>query len=536
MKVQFLGAAQTVTGSCFYFSDYNNTKFLVDCGMYQGDTELKRRNFLPFSFSPSDIDFVILTHSHIDHSGLLPKLVRDGFKGRIYATEATKELSNVMLQDSAHIQEMEAELKNKKRRRSGNKALKPLYTQKDALNAYQHFTAYDYGETFMPAPGIKVRFHDAGHILGSSFLEVDFESLELKKWVFSGDLGKRNQPIIRDPEKIREADVLFMESTYGNRNHKSMDETIKEFDACIEEFSMNKGRIIFPAFTVGRTQTIVYHLFRLFRQGKLPDYPVYIDSPMAVKITEIYKRFKNLYDDETQRIEYDSEDVFSLPNLKLIESVAESKEINKTDDPCIIISASGMCDAGRIKHHLKNNLYRDNTQVVITGFQSQGTLGRALVDGMKTVEILGDDIIVNAKIVTLNGFSAHADQNEMMEWLTNFTNRKLKLFLVHGEFAAASVMKNLLDSKFQWETYMPEWEDTAILEGSKFDIYAKKPSIEIKHEIEDELVSWNSLVSQVNNIVREKMSSSNEIDKAWIWHFMEKTNRSLRRVLRKHGG
>jgi metallo-beta-lactamase family protein len=538
MKISFLGACGTVTGSCYMFNDYNNLNFLVDCGMFQGDKELRLRNFGPFPFDPAGIDFVLLTHSHIDHCGLLPKLVRDGFTGKIYSTEATKELAEIMLLDSAHIQQIDMEIINKKRKRAGNSILKPLYDENDVKRCLDCFVAEAYdGEWVTPegADGLQIKFHDAGHILGSAFIEVNFRDLELKRWLFSGDLGKRNQPVIRDPEIIEEADVLFVESTYGNRIHKSLEDTISEFETCIKAMDNTKGKVIMPAFAVGRTQTLIYHLFRLYKLGKLPQVPVYLDSPMAIRVSNLYSKFTDLHDEEAKRIDFDKEDIFSFPNLKFTTSVEESKAINDNENPCIIISASGMCDAGRIRHHLKNNLYKPSTQVVITGFQAIGTLGRALVDGVKSVELFGYDVAVNAKISTLNGFSAHADQVEIMDWLGHFTNKDLKVFVVHGEPDSAITLTDLIKQKHEtWTVYKPDWQETATVEGTGIILEQHTEEGDLKQRIDKGLSDWHTIINQIDGIVQSKSSSKEILDKAWADHFLAKLNRVARRVVRKY--
>ena len=400
MRVQFLGAAQTVTGSCFVIEACGR-RFCVDCGMHQGNKAIEARNRDASVYDPANIDFVLLTHAHIDHSGLLPMLVKEGFKGDIYCTPATGELISLMLEDSAHIQEMEALFELKKYTRRGLKnPPQALYTTEDAQKTAQLVQTVSLGEELRPAPGIRVKFYEAGHILGSSSLrlEVD-EDDKTTSIIFSGDIGRPQALIVRDPETPPQADYVFMESTYGDRNHKSAENSLEELTKAIE-YSYSRGeKVIIPAFAVEGTQEMLYCLHELNRQGKLPsDMAIFVDSPLAIRATEVFRHHRELLDEDAQALLSRGEDPFELPNLHYTLSREESEAINAYDKPAIIISASGMCNAGRIKHHLKHNIWRPGASIVFVGYQAVGTPGRSLVDGAKKLTLFGEDMEVKAKL------------------------------------------------------------------------------------------------------------------------------------------
>ena len=460
MKITFLGAAQEVTGSCFLL-ETANTRFLVDCGMVQGGREASERNHRPFAFDPKSIDFVLLTHAHIDHSGLLPKLAREGFNGPILCTKATAELLGVMLPDSAHIQESDADRAKRYSSRSAqrkNPANTPLYTLKDAQDCLGQLEAVDYDEELSPHVEVQCRFRDAGHILGSAIIEVWIgDQGERTKVVFSGDLGQPGRPILRDPVSIEEADILVIESTYGDRLHKDLSATENELVGIVERTLREQGgNVIVPAFAVGRTQEIIYHLHRLTQAGRMHDLKVFVDSPMASEVTRITRRHLELFDEAAQHLAGWHSVGKDLPYLHFTESVEESRALNQIRSGAIIISASGMCTAGRIKHHLRHNLPRRECSVLITGFQAQGTLGRKLVDGAKSVRIFGDDIPVRAAIHTVGGLSAHADQAALLDWTAGFQRPPRQTFVVHGESLSASALAERLRARQGWQVSVPE--------------------------------------------------------------------------------
>lgn len=451
MKVTFHGAAREVTGSCYLF-ETATARFLVECGMYQGGREASGRNKQPFAFDPRTLDFVLLTHAHIDHSGLLPKLTRAGFAGPIYATDATVDLLAVMLSDSAHIQEVEAERANRRRKSAG---VSPAYTMQDAMDCLQQLQAVPYDEEVSPHPELRCRFRDAGHILGSAILEIWVrEGQTTTKLVLSGDLGQPGRAILRDPTVIEEADVLFIESTYGDRAHKDHAATMDELVQVLEH-TLARGNVIVPAFAVGRTQEVLYHLHRLTCEGRLHKLNIYVDSPMATAATRITMQHLALFDEAGQHLARWHAAGRNLPSLRFTASVEESMALNRIRAGAIVISASGMCNAGRIKHHLRHNLGRRECSVLITGFQAQGTLGRKLVDGAKRVSIFGEEIAVRAGIHTLGGFSAHADLPALLAWAGGFERPPRQTFVVHGEESAALGFADRLRKDRGWAVTVP---------------------------------------------------------------------------------
>jgi len=459
MKIEFVGAAKTVTGSSYIVKNDNFT-IMIDCGMFQGRRELKERNYLHLIYAPQEIDALLVTHAHIDHSGLIPKLAKEGFNKPIFATSATADLLRIMLPDSAHIQEMDAEFFTKRNKKLGREAVEPLYVQADAEEACKYLNAKDYGEIFDVVPGVKARFRDAGHILGSAMIELWVEENgTTKKIVFSGDLGPRDQAIIKNAEHIEDADFLLVESTYGDRIHKSKGDTYAEFKNVINEAHNKKGNIVIPSFAVERTQEIIHTLSDLLKNGEIPLVPVYIDSPLAISATEIFRKHVECYDDDMKARILRGEDPLNFPSLTYTKTTAESKELNKKAKGAIIISASGMCTAGRIKYHLQNNLYKKEASVVFVGYQAEGTLGRSLVEGAKRVKLYGEEVSVNAKIYTLGGFSGHADKDGLLEWVSKFKNKNMKVFVVHGEEKSSSNLASLISENFGFKTTVPSWGD-----------------------------------------------------------------------------
>lgn len=455
--ITFIGAAREVTGSC-YLIETASIRFLVDCGMFQGGREAPARNRRPFPFAAQDIDFVLLTHAHIDHCGLLPKLKVAGFRGPIYTTRATADLLTVMLPDSGHIQESEAKRAAKRRSKSRNASVTPLYTIQDAVNCLELVQPVDYDERIKVHADVSCRFRDAGHILGSAIIEIWIDEGDTsKKLVFSGDLGQPGRPILRDPTLIEEADLLVIESTYGNRAHKNLPTTLDELVRVVENtLHKQQGNVIVPAFAVGRTQEVIYHLHQLSRQERLRDLNIFVDSPMATAATRITQQHLELFDDQAKELAGWHAAGDGQPNLRFVASTQESMALNQIRAGALIISASGMCDAGRIRHHLRHNLGRRECSVIITGFQAQGTLGRRLVDGAKQVNIFGERIPVRAAIHTLGGFSAHADQAALLAWAGAFKRPPRQTFVVHGEASAALAFGDRLQSEYGWSVTVPE--------------------------------------------------------------------------------
>lgn len=448
MKIQFIGAARTVTGSQHLLT-INNKKILLDCGLFQGrrkDTYEKNKNF---SFDPKEIDALILSHAHIDHSGNIPHLVKDGFRGPIYSTSATKDLCEIMLKDSAYLQQRDIEWLNKK-----NKKHIPdesLYSIEDVDAAIQYFVPVNYNTATEIFPGVTAYFQDAGHILGSAgiFLEIEEENGKKINFGFSGDIGRYDTPIIKDPDYFRDLDLLIMESTYGNRLHTKKDEVEEEVAKVVRQVFDRKGKIIIPAFAVGRTQLLVYVFHKLFDQKRIPEIPIYVDSPLAVNATKVFKDHPECFDRETRRIFLESgNDPFGFGRLKYISTVDQSKELNDINDPIIIISASGMAEGGRILHHLANNIGNPKNLVLFVGYAAEQTLARKIMDGIKQVNILGEEYSVNCQIKIMDYFSGHADQNELLDYLSLNPQKRLKnIFLVHGEEDQALPLKEKILQK-----------------------------------------------------------------------------------------
>ncbi len=449
MRITFLGAAREVTGSC-YWMRAGNRSFLVDCGMFQGGAGAYRRNRARLAFDATRIEFVLLTHAHIDHSGLLPRLLELGFRGPVYATPATCDLLSVMLPDAAYVQERESE---------------PLYTVPQAQASLRLLRPLEYDRTFEPGDGLRCRFRDAGHILGSAIIEL-WSTCEgvARKVVFSGDIGEAGRPIVKDPATIEEADTLLVESTYGNRRHKSFAQTEEELTQIVNAtLERGRGNVIIPAFAVGRTQELLHVLAGLVRRGRIRDrLAVYVDSPLATKATQVTLRHESIVDQETQElIAWGRSRRQAGLSVRFTESLEESKRLNDVRHGALIISASGMCDAGRIKYHLLHNLPSADSVIVFTGFQAAGTLGRRLVDGARTVRIFGEDVPVRARIATLGGLSAHADQTGLLAWLRGFKRPPSQTYVVHGEATAAQAFAEHVRKELGWQVAVPGPGETA---------------------------------------------------------------------------
>ena len=467
MKITFLGATKTVTGSNFLV-EAAGKKFLVDCGMYQGQAQDEWENSAPFAFDPAEIDFMLLTHAHIDHSGRIPKLYKEGFRSKIYATKATCDLCSIMLPDSGHIQEMEIEWKNRKRMRKGLPAEPPLYTAQEAIACQEVFEPVKYDEIIEIDKNIHVRFNDAGHMLGSSIIEVWVdEAGKTTKTVFSGDIGNNDIPLLSSPTMIDDADYLVMESTYGGRLHMRNDDKAELFLNIVSETLDKGGTVVIPSFAVGRTQEILYELNNLKEIEKNEEFkrkyetlmksPVYVDSPLAISATEIFKENMDLFDEETKEIIRNGDNPLEFPGLQFTRTPEESKELHEKKESSIIISASGMCEVGRIKHHLKQNLWNPNSTILFVGYQAPGTLGRKLVDGEKTVKIFGEEIAVNARIEYIEGYSGHADQEWLLNFVYSFIRKPKTIFLVHGEPEGQIILKQKIQGTTEIPVIIPEY-------------------------------------------------------------------------------
>lgn len=455
----FLGAIQQVTGSCYLLESREGSRVLLECGMRQGRREEEEANEQPFPFDPASIHAVVLSHAHLDHSGLLPRLVASGFRGPIFATQATSELIELMLLDSAHIQEHDAEWENKWRARLGKPEVKPLYNTVDTERALKRRQPLPYGQAHEVAPGISLTFHNAGHILGSAIVELEIHDHHLtRRLVFSGDLGNTCSPLMQDPTFLDRADVVLMESTYGDRDHRCSEETIDELAGILQQAHRDGGNVLIPSFAVGRTQDLLYYLGRFYHEGRLPQQAVFLDSPMAIRANQIYSRFHDQFDEHDRALiqQHGDGDLRKwLPPLRITASPEDSMAINRIKSGAIIIAGSGMCTGGRIVHHFKHNLWRSECHLVFPGFQAAGTLGRNIVDGAPTVRVLHQRIAVKAKIHTLGGFSAHAGQSQLIDWVSHFDHHP-ELYLVHGELEKMKVLQSELKRRLNWDANIPE--------------------------------------------------------------------------------
>ncbi|MBQ9634911.1 MAG: MBL fold metallo-hydrolase, partial [Acidaminococcaceae bacterium] len=474
----------------------------VDCGMEQGQDIFVNQE-LPVA--PGELDFVLLTHAHVDHSGLIPRLVKEGFKGRIHCTKSTQQLCTILLPDSAHIQESDAELANRKGLRAGKSQVVPLFTIDDAYISLQYFYVHDFEENFEVVPGITARLHVAGHILGSAVVRLEVEENGKKTTlIFSGDVGQPKQPIIEDPSILEGADFVTTESTYGDRKHKAYDKEA-ELAKIINDTLERGGNVIIPAFAVGRTQVLLYYFQKLTQEGKIPDVPIYVDSPMATKATGITLASKEEYDAETRAlIEFQGDRLFAMKNVHFTATPEESRMINSIDGPKIILSASGMADAGRILHHLKHNLWRPECTVVFAGYQADGTMGRNLIDGAKKVKIMGETIHVAAEIVNMTGFSAHADRDQLLDWYKKMPKKPKIFFVTHGEFSAASVLGKELQMQLRTAVYIPKYGDSVVIEGADYRIEAA-PEVETMPEVAE-------LQDSISSIEKNYMEYRNKIE------------------------
>ncbi len=466
IKLQFLGAAQNVTGSR-HLLEVNGTRILVDCGLYQ-ERQFKERNWEPFSVPPASIDAVLLTHAHLDHCGLLPRLVKEGFKGKIYCTAATAEIARIILLDSAKLQQEDAEFKRKRHEREGRKGPYPevpLYTTADAEACFPLFNLVRYKQPVEIGSGVEAIFCDAGHVLGSSVIKVKIsQNGQQRSILFSGDVGRPNRPILRDPALVKEADYILIESTYGDHIHQDPEDTKKMIAEVINSTKKAGGNIIVPSFALERSQEVLYYINELLLDDLIPHIMVFLDSPMAAGITKVFQRHRELYDEEMVELVEQNESPFNFPGLKIVGTTQESKAINHIKGTIMVIAGSGMCTGGRIKHHLVNNITRPESTIMFVGYQAVGTLGRRILDGEKEVRILGQQYPVKAKVVRINGFSAHADKEELLQWLSRLKKPPKKLFVVHGEAENAHQFAEYITQKAGWSVVVPAYKEEAILD------------------------------------------------------------------------
>lgn len=466
IKLSFLGAAQNVTGSQ-YLVEANNARFLVDCGLYQ-ERELRRRNWEPFLIPPDSIDAVLLTHAHLDHCGLLPKLVREGFDGHVYCTAATSEIAKIILMDSANIQQEDAEFKKKRHQREGRRGPYPeipLYTTDDAKDCFPLLSPIHYGEPVQIGDGVAATFHDAGHVLGSSMITVTVtQDGEKRTLLFSGDVGRWNKPILQDPTLFDEADYALVESTYGDRLHESQETISGELAKVINSTVEAAGNILIPSFALERSQEVLYYLNELLIKDRIPHLMVFVDSPMAVSVTEVFNHHPELFDKEMMALIRQGKSPFDFPGLTMVRTVDQSKAINYITGSAMIIAGSGMCTGGRIKYHLVRNISRPESTILFVGYQAMGTLGREIISGGKEVRILGEKHPVRARVAQIHGFSAHADRDELFRWLSTLQRPPRHLFVIHGESETAWQFADFLREKTGWEISVPGYRDEIILD------------------------------------------------------------------------
>ncbi|MBE6066455.1 MAG: MBL fold metallo-hydrolase [Clostridium lundense] len=496
MKIQFYGAARTVTGSC-HILRIKDKLILLDLGLYQGNGSIEKENEY-FPFNADEVDYVILSHAHIDHSGRIPLLYKRGFKGQVICTDATKDLCSVMLPDSGYIQEAEAEWKNRKRIRQGLKVIDPIYTSKDAVESLALFKGYPYDSIIKLFDGLEIIFRDAGHLLGSAMVEViakeDNKEIRL---VYSGDIGNKGLPILKDPSKIKYADYVIMETTYGDRFHTKMEEDMKSLASIIKDTVKRGGNVIIPSFAVGRTQEVLYMLNKYVENNELKNCTVYVDSPLATEATSIFKRHEKYYDEEAKKYLERGDNPLEFKGLVFTKSQQESSELNKIQSGAVIISASGMCEAGRIKHHLKHNLWRKECSIVFVGYQAEGTLGRTIVDGAKKVRVFGEEIAVNAKIYNLHGLSGHADRNGLYEWITGFIKKPKKVFLVHGDAESMFSFKELIENENIDSEIIAQNQVIEIGEGDEIKLSKKDKLLEIIKNMDVDHMSKDEIIKIV---------------------------------------
>ena len=521
MKITFLGATKMVTGSNFLV-EAAGKRFLVDCGMYQGNAELEMDNYNDFDYNPAEIDFMLLTHAHIDHSGRIPKLYNEGFRGPIYAHKATCDLCAIMLPDSGHIQEMESEWKNKKRLRKGQPVLSPLYTAEDAVKCQELFVPVQYDNIMQIDDNIFVRYNDAGHMLGSSSIEVwAKEDGKETKAVFSGDIGNNDIPLLSSPTMIESADYLVMESTYGSRLHVRNNQKAELFLNIVSETIDNGGTVVIPSFAVGRTQEILYELNKIKENTKDEEFmrkyktlmkvPVYVDSPLAISATEVFKQNTDLFDDDIKAEMEKGDNPLDFPGLKFTQTADESKALNESPEPAIIISASGMCDVGRIKHHLKHNIWNPKSTILFVGYQAPGTLGYSIVNGAKKVTIFGEEFAVNARIEYIEGYSGHADQEWLMNFVYSFIAKPKHIFLVHGEEESQEVLRDKILDETGIGVSIPEYGETYEL-SKELKIVNKikiKKSRSIRQEVIGRLSKLQDEMKDMEDSVKLDLNDEN---------------------------
>ncbi|MFZ2330320.1 MAG: MBL fold metallo-hydrolase [Atribacterota bacterium] len=542
MKISFLGANRLVSGSC-YLIQTKYKKFLIDCGLFRGEDSITRLNYLPFSFRPEEIDFVILTHAHIDHCGRIPQLFKEGFHGQIYCTKSTMELCSIMLPDSGQIQEEDAQEENQRRLRTGEPFVEPLYDIEDALDCLILFRAVPYQYKINIDENISFRFQDAGHVLGSASIELWInEDGKTSKWVFSGDIGRKNKPFLKNPQRIREADYIVIESTYGGRVNRPYRQEVKKFFSIIDKTLKRGGDVIIPAFALQRTQDIIYELSQYYnlqlkqlvhKDKKLKKLRFYLDSPLAIAVTKIYRNNPQDFAQKDLRVMENRNQLLDFQSLRMTSTANASKQINRSRRSKIIISASGMCDGGRIQYHLKEHLWKKESSVIFVGYQAEGTLGRKIVSGEKCLDILDEMVDVKAEIHHLDGFSSHADRDELIWWLKGLKNKPKKVFIVHGEKEESESFALHLDEQLGFDAYIPVMGETFLIKDKQITSQGKIKDSNKELQLDEILTDLNKIKHKFHLLLTEMELFGLENEQESLWYKIKEKVEELQKDIRR---
>lgn len=542
MKISFLGANRLVSGSC-YLIQTKYKKFLIDCGLFRGEESITRLNYLPFSFRPEEIDFIILTHAHIDHCGRIPQLFKEGFNGQVYCTKSTMELCSIMLPDSGQIQEGDALEENQRRLRTGEAFIEPLYDIEDALDSLMLFRAVPYQYKISIDENISFRFQDAGHVLGSASIELWVkEDGKTTKWVFSGDIGRKNKPFLKNPQRIKEADYVVIESTYGGRKNRPYRQEVKKFFSIIDKTIKRGGDVVIPAFALQRTQDIIYELSHYYnvqlkqltnKDKKLKKLKFYLDSPLAIAVTKIYRNNPQDFAQKDLRIMENKNQLLDFQSLKMTTTANASKQINRSKRSKIIISAGGMCDGGRIQYHLKEHLWKKESSIIFVGYQAEGTLGRKIVSGEKSLDILDEMVDVRAEIHHLDGFSSHADQDELIWWMKGFKNKPQKVFLVHGEKEESESLAEQLKEQLGLETHIPVIGETFLIKDKKIITQGMIKDSNKELQLNEILTDLNKIRHKFYLLLNELELSGMDNEQENLWYKIKQKVEELQKDIRK---
>lgn len=542
MKVSFLGASRLVSGSC-YLVQTKYKKFLIDCGLFRGEESINRLNYLPFPFRPEEIDFIILSHAHIDHCGRIPQLYREGFNGQIYCTKSTMELCSIMLPDSGQIQERDAEEENQRRLRTGESFVGPLYGVEDALDCLMLFRGVPYQYKVSIDENISFRFQDAGHVLGSASIELWInEDGKTSKWVFSGDIGRKNKPFLKNPQRIKEADYIVIESTYGGRKNRPYRQEVKKLFSIIDKTLKRGGDVIIPAFALQRTQDIIYELSHYYnlqlkrssnKDKKLKKLRFYLDSPLAIAVTKIYRNNPQDFAQKDLRIMEDKNQLLDFQSLRMTSTANASKQINRSKKSKIIISAGGMCDGGRIQYHLKEHIWKKETSVIFVGYQAEGTLGKRIVSGEKSLDILDEMVDVKAEIHHLDGFSSHADRDELTWWLKGLKDKPKKVFIVHGEKEESESFAEQVEQKLGFDTHIPAIGETFVIKSNEIVSQGMIKDDNKEYQLDEILTDINRIKNKFFLLLNEMELSGVDDTKDGLWYKVKEKIEELQKDIRK---